>query len=304
MAKSKSGGTRAYIRGRVGADVYSIGKDAKGSNQQVVRSLAETVANPQTVAQMTGRMIMATVMQALSCMKPIIDHSFDNVPKGQPSLSEFISRNYALIKADVAAHPASSNDFALVKYHCKGFQPGKYVVSDGEAVIPAGWDLGNGHMRIKLNLPANPKISDLQTAWALATEDYLTMFSFEKTDPDNDDAGYYLITARISMKEGLTGTTALTTENIASCFNIEGNITPEIDIDSTGETPVARFRVAPSAESSFYGAQFYLVSIKDSEGFKHSSCAIEIGAMGLNPADEVLPSYPIGSEMYLNGGDL
>lgn len=48
MAKSKSGGTRAYIRGRVGADVYSIGKTANGKKQQVVRSLAETVANPQT----------------------------------------------------------------------------------------------------------------------------------------------------------------------------------------------------------------------------------------------------------------
>ena len=304
MAKSKSGGTRSYIRGRVGADVYSIGKDAKGSNQQVVRSLAETVANPQTVTQMTGRMIMTTVMQALSCLKPIIDHSFDNVPKGQPSLSEFISRNYALIKADVAAHPSSSNVFSLVKYHCKGYQPGNYVVSDGEAVIPSGWDLGNGHMSIKLNLPASPKISDLQAAWALKTNDYLTMFSFEKNNSQNDDEGYSLITARISLKEGLTGTTALTNDNIASCFNIEGNVTPEISIDSTGDTPVAKFRVNPSAESSYYGTQYYLVSIKDGEGYKHSACTITSGALGDNAADDVLPTYPIGSEMYLNGGDL
>ena len=304
MAKSKSGGTRSYIRGRVGADVYSIGKDAKGSNQQVVRSLAETVANPQTVAQMTGRMIMATVMQALSCMKPIIDHSFDNVPKGQPSLSEFISRNYALIKADVAAHPASDNAFALVKYHCKGYQPGNYVVSDGEAVIPSGWDLGNGHMSIKLNLPANPKISDLQAAWALTTKDYLTMFSFEVNDPLNEDEGFSLITARISLKEGLTGTTALTNDNIASCFNVEGNVTPEISLDSTGDTPKAKIHVNPSAESAYYGQQFYLVSIKDGEGFKHSPCSITTGSLSVNPADEVLPTYPIGSEMYLNGGDL
>lgn len=304
MAKSKSGGTRAYIRGRVGADVYSIGKDAKGTNQQVVRSLAETVANPQTVAQMTGRMIMATVMQALSCLKPIIDHSFDNVPKGQPSLSEFISRNYALIKADVATHPASGNVFALNKYHCKGFMPGNYVVSDGEAVIPSGWDLGNGHMAIKLNLPASPKISDLQAAWALATTDYLTMFSFEVNDAENSDAGYSLITARISLKEGLTGSTDLTTNNIASCFNIEGNVTPEISIDSTGDTPVAKIRVNPTADSAYYGQQFYLVSIKDNEGFKHSPCTMTLGSASLNPADEVLPTYPIGSEMYLNGGDL
>ena len=177
-------------------------------------------------------------------------------------------------------------------------------MSEGEAVVPSGWDLGNGHTRIKINLPANPKISDLITAWNLTTNDYLTMFSFEINNSENVDEGYSLITARISLKEGLTGTTALTTDNIASCFNIEGNVTPEIDIDSTGETPVARFRVNPSAESSYYGAQYYVVSIKDGEGFKHSPCTITSGGLGNNAADDVLPSYPIGTEMYLNGGDL
>lgn len=304
MAKSKSGGTRSYIRGRVGADVYSIGKDAKGANQQVVRSLAETVANPQTVAQMTGRMIMSTVMQAVSCLKPIIDHSFDGIPKGQPSISEFISRNYQLIKADVAAHPSSGNAFALVKYHCKGYQAGNYVVSDGEAALPSNWDLGNGHSYIRLPLPASPKISDLITAFALSTNDYLTMFSFEVNNEADENEGFSLITARISLKEGLTGTTALTNDNVASCFNIEGNVTPTIELDSTGDTPVVKMRVSPSGASAYYAAQFYLVSIKDNEGFKHSSCTISLGSFSNLTADEVLPTYPIGSEMYLNGGDL
>ena len=304
MAKSKSGGTRAYIRGRVGADVYSIGKDAKGSNQQVVRSLAETVANPQTIDQMRGRMIMSTVMQAVSCLKPIIDHSFDGVPKGQPSISEFISRNYQLIKADVAAHPSSGNFFALVKYHTKGFQAGNYVVSEGEANIPAGWDLGNGHMSIRLNLPANPKVSDLIAAYALTPEDYLTLFSFDVFDENDSEAGMYLITARLSLKAGLDGTVALTDANIASCFNVEGNVTPEISLDTTGDTPVAKLRVNPGGASIYYGAQFYLVSIKSGEGFQHSPCTINMSSLGYGDADEVLPTYPIGSEMYLNGGDL
>ena len=78
-------------------------KDGKGKKQQVVRALAETVKNPQTIAQMRGRMIMSTVMQAQSAMAYIVDHSFDGVPAGQPSISEFIRRNYELIKADVAA---------------------------------------------------------------------------------------------------------------------------------------------------------------------------------------------------------
>ena len=138
MAKAKSGGTRSFLRGRVGSDVYSIGKDAKGNKQQIVRSLAESVANPQTLAQMRGRMIMSTIMQAVSSMAAIIDHSFDNVPAGQPNVSEFIRRNYALVKADVAAHPASGNEFGLNKYGEKGVKQGAYVVSGGSAANIAG----------------------------------------------------------------------------------------------------------------------------------------------------------------------
>ena len=41
MAKSKNGGTRSFIRGRIGSDVYSVGKVGKGARQPVVRSLAE-----------------------------------------------------------------------------------------------------------------------------------------------------------------------------------------------------------------------------------------------------------------------
>ena len=124
MAKSKSGGTRTYIRGRVGSDVYSIGRDGKGKKQQVVRSLAESVANPQTQAQMRGRMIMSTLAQAQAGLRVIIDHSFDNVVGSRANLAEFVSRNYALIKADIAAHPSSGNKFGLNAYQdISGWSP-------------------------------------------------------------------------------------------------------------------------------------------------------------------------------------
>ena len=104
------------IRGRVASDVYSIGRDAMGKRQQVVRSLAEVVSNPRTLSQMRSRMIMSTVMQALGALKVIVDHSFDNVSGVQPNLSEFIRRNYALAKADAIAHAGYANTFGMVKY--------------------------------------------------------------------------------------------------------------------------------------------------------------------------------------------
>ena len=150
MAKSKNGGSRAYIRGRIGSDVYSVGKNGMGEKQQVVRSLAEQVSNPRTSGQMFGRMIMSTTMQAVSALTAIIDHSFDGVPKGQPSISQFIKNNYALIKADAQAHPSSANAFGLNKYQEKGIKVGKYLVSDGNQVLPSAVSCDEDQMIITL----------------------------------------------------------------------------------------------------------------------------------------------------------
>ena len=100
MARSKSGGTRSYIRGRIGADVYAIGKDGKGTKQQVARSLAEEVANPRTLAQQRSRMIMNGVAQLVRALKPIISHSFDGIPAGQPSISHFRKLAFEAFNAD------------------------------------------------------------------------------------------------------------------------------------------------------------------------------------------------------------
>lgn len=300
MAKSKSGGTRSYIRGRVGADVYSIGRDAKGAKQQVVRSLAETVANPQTVSQMRGRMIMSTVMQAVSALRPIIDHSFDNVPAGQPSISEFISRNYALIKADVDAHPSANNDFDLVTYRQKGMQIGKYVVSVGEASIPSGIAFGNAHSGASINIGEGGTYGALKAQWGMTSEEYLTLYTFELADADNPLAGLVLLTARLHIKDNIDDATVVTAENAANAFDIEGNIAPAFTLADGALT----IKIANNAESVFYGYQWHIVTRKVNGSLIHSTSVIDAGGNNEYTADQILPTYPVGTEMFLNGGDL
>lgn len=289
MAKSKSGGTRSYIRGRVGADVYSIGKDAKGAKQQVVRSLAETVANPQTIAQMRGRMIMSTVMQAVSGMAKIIDHSFDGVPKGQPSISEFISRNYALIKADVAAHPASGNSFALSEYHVKGVKQGKYVISNGEAVLPAGISIQAYTLRFP-ELDSAATIADFKEAIDWQDGDYITFCGI-------DDAGAFHF-VRLKLSSTLVDTDPIM-PSLASMFVQEGTDTLTIAqvAGDTGQIVTAAF--ASSVANT--GA---IQTKKTEAGFIHSSCTLSASTYDTASADVVLPSYPVGTEAFLNGGEL
>ena len=300
MAKSKSGGTRAMIRGRVGNDVYSIGLNGAGKKQQVVRSLAEVVANPQTTAQMKGRMIMSTVMQACAVLRPIIDHSFDGFAGGQPSISEFIRRNYALIKADVAAHPASSNDFGLVPYQQKGMQPGKYIVADGEATFPAGWELSPNRNSAYIPVGSTPTYGTLKTGWDLSEGEYYTLYGIDWIDQTDHTKGVKLLTVRLSLKSNLVESTSLTDTNAAAAFNIEGNVTPEFEI-SDGQLNI-KFDL--NSEGMFYGQRYGIITrIQDGKKIHSQSYLICAGETG-SASDQVLPTYPVGSQMYLNGGDI
>lgn len=288
MAKSKVGGSRAYIRGRIGADVYSIGKDGRGARQQVVRSLAEQVSNPRTQSQMFGRMVMSTVMQAVSALQPIIDHSFDGLPKGQPSISEFIRRNYALVKADATAHPSADNMFGLNKYQEKGIQPGAWVISNGKVEKPAAITFGQAEL--KFNLSENTMtVGGLRAALGLSADGYITYVCV--IDGGTVEFG------RLRVNPEAADNTAISAETLPTLFLQEGNVTLTLALSGTSITA----KVPSSTNALSYGV---IVSEKEDGAWIHSACTLissaEVGAY----ADMALPTYPTGANQFLNGGDL
>lgn len=288
MAKSKNGGTRSFIRGRIGSDVYSVGKDGKGARQQVVRSLAEQVANPRSSAQMFGRMVMSTVMQAVSALKPIIDHSFDGVATGQPSISEFIRRNYALVKADAEAHPASGNLFGLNKYQEKGVKAGAYIVSNGSVQLPTAVELTGSTLIIVLPT-GNVTVGGLKSALGLSADGYLTVVAIGSNDP-----GRFV---RLRLTTTLADSTAISAENVASLFSQEGNLGATVTLDGHAIS----FELATTSEDLVSGV---IVSEKIAGAWQHNQCVLE-GADSIQfPSDTALPTYPTGAQMFLNGGDL
>lgn len=285
MAKGKSGGTRSFLRGRVASDVYSIGKDAKGNKQQIVRSLAESVANPQTLAQMRGRMIMSTIMQAVSSMAVIIDHSFDNVPAGQPNVSEFIKRNYALVKVDVAAHPASGNAFGLNKYGEKGIKQGAYVVASGSAADIAGVQLNGANKTLVIALSAGATIADLRTALGIGIEDYFTAVCVT-------DKGKFLYN-RFHVTQSLPSATEISADNITSVISLDGNVGVTLAFASNSIT--ATF-------ADFSANAGIIVSRKENASYKHNDVVLVAPAAPTFTSDDALPTYPTGTQRFLNGG--
>lgn len=285
MAKAKSGGTRSFLRGRVASDVYSIGKDAKGNKQQIVRSLAESVANPQTVAQMRGRMIMSTIMQAVSSMAAIIDHSFDNVPAGQPNVSEFIRVNYALVKADIAAHPASGNSFGLNKYGEKGIKQGAYVVSAGSANDIAGVQLNGSAKTLVIALSAGATIADLRSALGLGVEDYFTAVCITAD-------GKFLYN-RFHVSQALASATEISAANISEVITLDGNVA--VTLAFANNTITATF-------ADFSANAGIIVSRKENATYKHNDVTLAAPSAPVYTSDDALPTYPTGTQRFLNGG--
>lgn len=285
MAKAKSGGTRSFLRGRVGSDVYSIGKDAKGNKQQIVRSLAESVANPQTLSQMRGRMIMSTIMQAVSSMAAIIDHSFDNVPAGQPNVSEFIRQNYALVKADIAAHPASGNAFGLNKYGEKGIKQGAYVVAAGSANDLAGATLNGASKTLTIVLAAGATIADLRSALGLGVEDYFTAVCITAD-------GKFLYN-RFHVSQSLASATEISAGNINDVISLDGNVA--VTLAFANNTITATF-------ADFSANAGIIVSRKENATYKHNDVVLAAPSAPVYTSDDALPTYPTGTQRFLNGG--
>lgn len=285
MGKSKNGGTRSMLRGRVGSDVYSVGKDALGKRQQVVRSLAESVANPQTAAQMKGRAIMSTVMQAVSALSQVIDHSFDNVPAGQPNVSEFIKRNYALIKADVAANPSSNNAFGIVVYGEKGAKQGQYVISDGKAVLPTA--LVNAAAKATLTVSGDSlTVAAIKSALGLGTDEYFTLVGITA-------AGAAEI-ARFRMGSTLSDETVVSSSNIADLFAIEANCTPVVAVNG-----MAIEINLPNGQAN----SAIIISKLVSGVYEHNKATLLAVSAPANTFDVAIATYPIGEARLLNGGN-
>lgn len=285
MGKSKNGGTRSFLRGRVGADVYSIGKDGMGKKQQVVRSLAETVANPQTTAQMRGRMIMSTVMQAVSSLAILIDHSFDNVPVGQPNISEFVRRNYALIKADVAAHPASGNSFGIVKYGEKGAKQGKYVVAAGNQILPSA--IANTASGCAITASgASLTLGAVREALGLSDDEFVTILGLS--------ADGALEFTRIHLSSTLEESTVITSANVSEALGLESVGTPTVSISG---------QVITIALANAQTNSAVIISKKVNGAFKHNDAELLAPSAPDYTADVALATYPQGEEMILNGGN-
>lgn len=180
MAQSKIGGTKAFIHGKVGSEVYYTDHDLEGEIIQVVKSVPDTVRNPRTAAQNRGRIIMATLYKAVGALGPLVNHSFEGYASGRPSLAHFFSVNYELIKKDIEDHPDTGYEFGLVQWKGLYPRPGAYKIAEGALTLSSYMQKSNhssgNSMSVRYSCPKSRRnISDMKTYLNMEIGDYLTI---------------------------------------------------------------------------------------------------------------------------------
>lgn len=329
MAKAKIGGLRSIVHGRVGADIYQIGRSGAGTKQQVVRSMPEEVANPQSITQMQQRMILATVAAAFKLLKPIINHSFDGVAAGIASISAFRKMNFPLLRDYVLNDAADGYQFSLNEWQERAALCGAYVVANGakrfNSSIGGHWQIDAGTANIMLDLTVsvpvinhNVLLSDFKNAWQVGPDGLVTVVGIMATGAHTSRLGYYQLRFKANLSDDMviatfpnSGDEPTSNFAISDIFDIDANVDPNASVycllNDGGETATISIKIQGVQDDDFQGGAFGLIGAwKTAKGYVHNYARLDCSLTGsahYRDNTQVLASYPVGQTPFLNGGD-
>ena len=113
--------------------------------QQITKDRVYRVSNPRSEAQMTQRALIPIVAAARSALKGLVDHSFEGVAYGEPSLKEFSKQNMRAGALSVTSYSPNgvsnpgfadlivSNGSINVPYHITSTDSENTVITEGQS---------------------------------------------------------------------------------------------------------------------------------------------------------------------------
>lgn len=290
MAQSKIGGTKAFIHGKVGSEVYYTDHDLEGEIIQVVKSVPDTVRNPRTAAQNRGRIIMATLYKAVGALAPLVNHSYEGYTVGRPSLAHFFSVNYELIKQDIEDHPDTDYQFGLVQWKGLFPRPGAYVIAEGPLLMSARlvkyMPSPGTYIRIRYRVPkANNTIADMKNFLDMEIGDFLTIVVITSEGA----VEYCKLTWVYKGDDSLV----IDNNTFFEVFNVEGSLPLNINTSTSASTYTMSWTVNLKNCSVGIVLTKYVdgVQVRSSETM---SVCNDVGSS----YNEVLATYPKGDKFY------
>ena len=262
--------------------------------EQITKERVSRVKNPRTISQMRQRMLMATIGAAYSYLKAIADHSFEGKTVGQQNMSEFMRVNLNKFR-DVSLD--SNAAYAMNAYGDKFINPMRYILAKGS--LPAMPYVINANNQIALTYD----VADASTA-----EKVYDAMGIKKGDMvtfvwvvGNASlvAGVFKYTPRqfniVRLKADKAG--AIATPHDA--FSYESN---HADLDINVNLSAGVLKLA-STEANF-GA--VILSRQNAGTWLRSDATMVVNKSiiaGVSVGNQ-LATYPIESELILNGGEM
>lgn len=106
----------------------------RANGQQCSRARNRVVKNPRSAGQQIQRMIAATVGYAYSGLSTIVDHSFEGVAYGGPSMNMFRKLNMDKLRATattIVNNPEQKNPACFAMKGVRTVYPNSYVIATG-----------------------------------------------------------------------------------------------------------------------------------------------------------------------------
>lgn len=287
MAKSKG-----FFGIRTGSTKNFTFSELNG--EQITKERVSKVKNPRTISQMRQRMLMATIGAAYSYLKDIADHSFEGKTVGQQCMSEFMRLN--LNKFRDAAQDSNAA-YAMNAYGDKLINPMRYILAKGS--LPALPYVANTSNQIELSY----NVEDVSTA-----EKVYDAMGIKKGDMltfcwviGNASlvAGVFKYTPIqyniVRLKADKSGSVATPHD----AFSFESNHT-DLDINIVFSDKVLKLTTSlanfGAVIQSRQNAGTWLRSDATMVGHKSIIAGVSVGNQ--------LATYPIDSELILNGGEM
>lgn len=264
------------------------------NGKQITKERVYRVKNPRTMAQMRQRMLMTTIGAAYSYLKVIADHSFEGKTVGQQCMAEFMRLNLNKFRA------AAKNDkgsYAFNAYQDKLINPMRYTLSKGS--LPEMPFIINSQNQIELsyNVGEIKTAKDVYDAMGIQEGDLVTFVwvvgsSSLTKNIFNFTPSRLNIVRLYANKTGVVATPHDAFTFDANHSDLDINVNKSTDVLKLTSTEVNIGAVILSRQAG----GTWLRSNSSMAGNKSILAGVTV--------ENQLSSYPIESELILNGGEM
>lgn len=261
---------------------------------QITKERVYKVKNPRTIAQMRQRMLMTTIGAAYSYLKVIADHSFEGKTVGQQNMSEFMRVNLNKFRAGAQDDKAA---YAFNSYKDKLINPMRYILSAGSLPeLPFVANTAN-QIEMSYNVGEIATAKDVYDAMGIKEGDLVT-FVWVVGDSSLTKGVFNYTPSRLNIVR-LYADKVGAVAKPHDAFTFDANHS-DLDINVTSADGVLKLT---TTEANF-GA--VILSRKTGSQWLRSNSAM-VGNKSIIAGVSVgnqLSTYPIESELILNGGEM